>query len=249
MSRAIITESKLTAIADAIRAKTGGTQDLTVDEMASEIGNIDTDGKTSGIYKSSDSTIYYRYGESWAKTGSGCFVTLRNAQNNADFVFNPSSRQNSCRFIVRFKMTENQLTNYPSIFGTLGGDDYPELVINPSEKVFVTFGTNGRYLAYTFVHNVWYYMVAYNNGAKSYYSLYSDSGELLEQINVNDVNMRNSNYAVNIGGKGVSGSKAMFRGEIDMSQLLFEIDGVAVWGSTNSKTANMGIIEQGGNNQ
>jgi hypothetical protein len=40
MSRAIITESKLTAIADAIRAKTGGSADLTVDEMASEISTI-----------------------------------------------------------------------------------------------------------------------------------------------------------------------------------------------------------------
>ena len=49
MSRAIITESKLTAIADAIRAKTGGTEDLTVDEMASEIASIPTGGGASDV--------------------------------------------------------------------------------------------------------------------------------------------------------------------------------------------------------
>ena len=44
MSRAIITESKLTAIADAIRAKTGGSAEMTVDEMASAIAAMPTGG-------------------------------------------------------------------------------------------------------------------------------------------------------------------------------------------------------------
>lgn len=44
MSQAIVTESKLVAIADAIRSQTGGTSSLTLDQMASEIANISGGG-------------------------------------------------------------------------------------------------------------------------------------------------------------------------------------------------------------
>lgn len=44
MSQAIVTESKLVAIGDAIRSKTGGSSPLTLDEMATEIANISGGG-------------------------------------------------------------------------------------------------------------------------------------------------------------------------------------------------------------
>lgn len=44
MSQAIVTESKLVAIGDAIRSKTGGTTPLTLDQMATEIANISGGG-------------------------------------------------------------------------------------------------------------------------------------------------------------------------------------------------------------
>lgn len=50
MSKAIITESKLTAIADAIREKTGTADLMTVDEMATEITNLPTGGSGTGKY-------------------------------------------------------------------------------------------------------------------------------------------------------------------------------------------------------
>jgi hypothetical protein len=48
MSQAIVTESKLVAIADAIRSQTGGTTPLTLDQMASEIANISGGGGGGG---------------------------------------------------------------------------------------------------------------------------------------------------------------------------------------------------------
>lgn len=44
MSKAIITESKLTAIADAIREKAGTQDTMTVDEMATAISEMSTGG-------------------------------------------------------------------------------------------------------------------------------------------------------------------------------------------------------------
>lgn len=46
MSKAIITESKLTAIADAIREKTGTVDTMTVDEMATAISDMSTGSVT-----------------------------------------------------------------------------------------------------------------------------------------------------------------------------------------------------------
>lgn len=52
--------NKLTAIGDAIRTKTGGTEQLTLDQMVTEIGNIQTGGGTeSGLPSSADVTFGY----------------------------------------------------------------------------------------------------------------------------------------------------------------------------------------------
>ena len=40
MSKALVSESKLTAIADAVRSKTGGQTELTLDEIAAAISEI-----------------------------------------------------------------------------------------------------------------------------------------------------------------------------------------------------------------
>jgi len=53
MSKAIVTESKLTAIGNAIRSKTGGVSDLTLDEMATAIGNIQVEKTLK------DKLVYY----------------------------------------------------------------------------------------------------------------------------------------------------------------------------------------------
>ena len=57
MSKALITESLLTAIADAIRAKTGGAANLTPAEMVTEIGNISGGGDLSIDFISVSATI------------------------------------------------------------------------------------------------------------------------------------------------------------------------------------------------
>lgn len=60
---------KLTAIADALRAKTGGTAQLTLDQIASGISGLDTSGSGGGVTLPANATSW-AVGE-WQANGTG----------------------------------------------------------------------------------------------------------------------------------------------------------------------------------
>lgn len=75
-----INDTKLTAIADAIRAKTGGTAAMTLDAMPTEIAAIETGGGAEYELISLDSSFFAEL-FSCGKSGS---VSFSHTQSNAD---------------------------------------------------------------------------------------------------------------------------------------------------------------------
>ena len=98
------------------------------------------------------------------------------------------------------------------------------------------------YKQMTVTENVWFYAVsAYNNGNLTT-ALYNADGTLNDYATSAVANIYNWTFTPRIGG---AYNNSYFTNEnciYDMNEMLYEKDGVALWGVTNSKTATMGVI-------
>lgn len=89
--------------------------------------------------------------------------------------------------------------------------------------------------------NTWYYVcLRYDNGNLST-ALYDADGELVDYVTITASNIYNRTFTPQIGGLSNWEYATMQNGTLDMNEMLYEADSVAVWGKTNSKTQNMGF--------
>ena len=252
MSRAIITESKLTAIADAIRAKTGGTADLTVDEMASEISTIDQTIPIKSNYtiNPTESRIGYTY------------------LNSVNYLCKPTSYTNADIHLSDSAMTSFRAVLKARTPALSNNEKYTIFYEGGTQQVEADFGRwsdNARlFLSVGFYNNSWtwaeidlpspfvfdetkfyYFAFAYADGTLTI-AIYDENGTTLGIAQKERTKATTTSAAFL--GAAYNGSQKMI-GEIDIGDSYLEKNGIVLWGRKTSKTTNMGIIEQGGNNQ
>ena len=252
MSRAIITESKLTAIADAIRAKTGGTADLTVDEMAST-----TNGLKLIYGYSSGSSELYQYAElpnGYRTKGSSTqrFMCLDKNGNNA--VFNPN---NSTSFVVcaRIRLKQKDSSTRMLFGGSTSGHPIPAQIyftntngigadcLNASGTYFYGGGINTD----VFSTNTWYYVVFFFKDGKSTISVLADDfTELDTDVRTAASWKAETSYGCGFGGAESNNNWRATNIDFDVLNCFIKVDDTVIWGVPNK-----GVLDyiQGGNNQ
>lgn len=155
--KAIIDTDKLTAIGDAIRAKTGKTDKLTASQMADEIGNMQTGGGSdrsgevallnkefSGTYKVPDGAKALTSGCFYGCTGLDVLEIPASVKTIEKDVLNHEA-------IGRVIIHGTPIINWPAYNGLAGGDaDYKETEIIYDDyraylKAGIAWGSGSHY--------------------------------------------------------------------------------------------------------
>lgn len=275
--------SLFTAIANAIRAKTGSSASIVADDFPTEITNIPSGGggtlitkniTANGTYNAQDdnadgyssvtvnvptgSVPSYAYknsgdvyvnGSKGKTPGTYCVLSL--LTENGNYCFNPASATDSARVVIRFQIaTTIPSGTWQSLFADSRGNPADlEVWFAQGQKAHCGFyNSSGTAvsgdMSTACTTGVWYYLTFYYNktAQKVVFSLYSDDLTLLDSLTFNNVAglHNNTSYMARVGGRTTSAVQFSY-GFIDFMSIVYEIDGVAQWGATNSKTRNLGI--------
>ena len=127
---------KLTAIGDAIRGKTGGTDLLTLDGMVTAINGISTGGGTTlppeaYVITGDCSQRFQRNGWNWFINNYGSQVTTNNI-TNCNQMFNYSSEITTIPFSINCDSTVNYISCDSMFYGCAQLTTLPEITIKPS---------------------------------------------------------------------------------------------------------------------
>ena len=280
--------SLFTDIADAIRAKTGGSASITADNFPSEIASIPSGGGTlitknitaNGTYNAEDDDadgyssvtvdvprvdlerkISATLGKLTEQTPGGNWY----APNNYSYTpFSPCTDADtllsvnlygatSFRFISKFKVSAFKETNPVH---TLFGVDYSSQIYSYVPFIFA-FNYSGGSAVYagmdpgTFIelqinHNLavdtWYYVALRCANSTATFCLYDADGTLLGSQTAAFTSMQSRSVHPCIGGCAANGSYRADNTIFDLDECYIEKNDTALWGSTNAKTASMGIV-------
>ena len=227
---------------DIASISTGGTKGKTLSYYGDVNGVIETAIRTSA--------------SSWLKTNETYAQGKTLNTDFTDYIFNPASATSSFRIIVRFRMQDNTTDHIVVSSGRKygGNDQWYGIKI----AYTVEDGQGARLLAtwmdanntasyfgsyYAFTTN-WYYAVFYYNAVTkdTTFSIYNDDlTQIQTETRANKTFASNTTYPVYIGGVSSSYYGNKYTGTIDVSNIVYEVDGTAQWGATNSDTATLGI--------
>jgi hypothetical protein len=168
---------------------------------------------------------------------------------NTNFIFNPSLASESARFIIRAKPTVVN-NGYPYVTGTsswqkgmicdIRADGGLAFLFTDNTGTTRSVETSSNFVT----ANEWYYFCEYYDAVNKFFcgSVYDNNGALL-WANFKSVSgvYNNTSYYQKLGGETYNDN--CFKGYIDLKSVLFEIDGVPVWGAKTSAMQNMGKFD------
>lgn len=252
-----VDKSKLTAIADAIRAKTGGSAELTVDEMASEIAT------TGDVSISSAKTVKHSnmIGRCDIPTSSTSALFLCKTDNGNDVIAYPATGNdfNEFRVVAKVKFNSTITTTVKrALFGPYSGNlpVQPCCEIgkwNDTMHLFCSFGLPASYNSFTWreldlniadydfdITKYYYFSCTYDSTTqKSYVAMYDENGTLIKRHSgsVTTIYRTSNAYCFSF---GINGIANMFGGDIVANECFVELNNTVIWGNKTSKTAEMG---------
>lgn len=229
-------------------------------DFATDISLIQTgvgQGKTLSYYgnlNGNTTTAIRTSAGSWLKTNETYAHGKAFNVNFTDYIFNPASATSSFRIIIRFRMSDNTTDHIVVSSGQKYADQWYGLKIaytvedGQGARLLVTWVDNnntasyfGSYYAFT---TNWYYAVFYYNAVTkdATFSIYNDDlTQIQTETRANKTFSSNTTYPVYIGGVGSNSDGNKYSGTIDVSNVVYEVDGTAEWGATNSDTETLGI--------
>ena len=168
---------------------------------------------------------------------------------NTNFIFNPASANESARIIIRAKPTVVN-NGYPFVTGTSSWQKGMCIdITNQASAVFMFTDSTNTTMSFgtpigTVVANTWYYFCIYYDVSSKivYGSVYDDNGTVIwaDFCAVTGA-LNNTSYYQKLGGEVYSDNR--FKGYIDLKSVLFEIDGVPLWGAKTTAMENMGMFD------
>lgn len=241
-------------IATALRTKLGVQTQFKPEDMANAIlddGNISivAELKNNGIIQNivlpdGKSSCYI------SGTSTGNFLKLQ--YNGADLSVNLSTAT-SWRICVKFMFTSQQTSTgggAPIFFGNTQNIYYSPAIEGGAGYVGVGFNTTGstsswaKWLQVTanIEQYKWYYVVLSWKSGTGKLSLYNADGELIGSSSDSVGAWYNRAFTPVLGGTQSSNWWNFSYGKLGIAETFIQLDDNYVWGTSNAKTKNMGII-------
>ena len=236
-----IHKSKLTALGNSVRAKTGGSEEMALDVMKSKVDGLDT----TAIVSNSSSNVKHIVRESGitAINKSNMIMTPQSAVGTNLTPF--SNMQTDYRVVIKFKHTGGSSGNRgvaSSVAYDTGYTYIPSFTIKGGDTTYhFLYGAGEVVFSHTSDTTNWYIVVMRYDAVNGLHicSLYSENGELIESQSIKE-SVSTSSSGIAIGGwRGNSGD--LFYGDFDLGCSAIIIDGNIVWGQLPERFANIGI--------
>lgn len=235
--------SLLTDLGDAVRAKTGGSEEMTLGSMEEKVSGLDT----TAIVSNPSSAIKHIVRESGitALNKNYMIMTPQSAVGTNLTPF--SNMQTDYRVVIKFKHTGGSSTNRGVVSSVAYDTGYkliPSFTIRGSDTTYhFTYGDNEVVFSHTADTTNWYIVVMRYDADNGLHicSLYNENGELIEAQSIRG-SVSTSSSGIAIGNwRGNNGDN--FYGDFDLGCSAIIIDGNTVWGQLPERFANIGIVD------
>ena len=242
-----VKKSQLTGLGDAVRAKTGGADEMTLDEMENKVDGLDT----TAIVSNSSSNIKHITRASGITAINKGYMMLTPQSAIGTNLTPFSNLQTDYRIVIKFKHTGGDSGNRGIISSVAYDTGYkliPSFSIQSNGTLFkFVYGVNGNdqyNVEFDTVPNTtdWMIVAIWYDATHGLHicSLYDEDGEFIEAKSVK-TSVATSSSGLAMGGwRGNSGN--YLYGDIDLGCSAIIIDENIVWGELPEKFANLGIV-------